>query len=752
MAYVTRFTQEFKSSTSKQYRITLQQDGYTGAASSPQLSADGFNLNYTSDNSSSGVIQKVMGSSLSVTFLLDDLTILEDLASAGDKTFLLKVEIYIALAYYDYFIGYVTPDLSGYADEPAPTFVSFTATDGFGWAKNYPFYDDSGAEPVPITGKKTHIELLQTCLTSIGLINESQHATPLVVGSGAFREFGHTFGDPYLEQTRVDAEIFARCLPIPETYDPVTGDLDFTTTYSTIGEVLEYLCNFWQCRLFQSFGRWWFMPNDSFYDISMVGYTYVAGATTYTSTLAFTSQYASSSYDRLKGGRFQYFPAKNNANAIYNYFLDPVTDLDFIDPGESYTVEGYYPAEITMNFHYDSITYKASTPFGTPVTGEVYGDLGIPGGNTIRFLNIYKISINDEWYFMNRVVKVAPNVTTTLPRWVRDVEQIFSGVVGFTLSISSMDGGRMPDMERMIYVEVNGETLILDDEYTVSLTGKSITFVNGLGGGDTIKVLFMYSEYAHYHVVLASTPGGTGAILDTATTLSPATSSVGIPKGPDQGTMAITSLQVCRPVISRSSGDYIYYPRTHYISDAATGLQSQIYHICYVSYSKDVGESEITAAYPCMPPNNGSVNYLSTNTNSDQSDSSEIQLMSGDGLFPDGTNASTNCLTATEVQVGGQWEFSDNWQYSSAGSMASIIGTHHEIIAKIQIGLQPTPTRFYQGTIFEDLVYAPTYGLMLDLDGGGDEALVPINLSFNANMDHWTGKWLQIKADVSAAK
>jgi len=242
MAYVTRFTQEFKSSTSKQYRITLQQDGYTGAASSPQLSADGFNLNYTSDNSSSGVIQKVMGSSLSVTFLLDDLTILEDLASAGDKTFLLKVEIYIALAYYDYFIGYVTPDLSGYADEPAPTFVSFTATDGFGWAKNYPFYDDSGAEPVPITGKKTHIELLQTCLTSIGLINESQHATPLVVGSGAFREFGHTFGDPYLEQTRVDAEIFARCLPIPETYDPVTGDLDFTTTYSTIGEVLEYLC------------------------------------------------------------------------------------------------------------------------------------------------------------------------------------------------------------------------------------------------------------------------------------------------------------------------------------------------------------------------------------------------------------------------------------------------------------------------------------------------------------------------------
>ena len=244
MAYATRYTTEFKSSTGKQYRITLQQDGYAGATSTPSISSEGFILNYTSDNSNSGVIQRVMGSSLTVTYLLDDLSILADLANATDKTFFLKVEIEIALAYYDYFLGYVTPDLSGYADEPAPTFVSFTATDGFGWAKNYPFYDNSGAEPVPITGKKTHIELLQTCLTNIGLIQESSHATPLVVGSGSFREFNHTFGNPYLEETRVNAEIFARCEVIPDTYDPTTGEIEYTTTYSTIGDVLEYLCNF----------------------------------------------------------------------------------------------------------------------------------------------------------------------------------------------------------------------------------------------------------------------------------------------------------------------------------------------------------------------------------------------------------------------------------------------------------------------------------------------------------------------------
>ena len=753
MAYATRYTGEFKSSTGKQYRITLQQDGYGGGSSSPSISAEGFILNYTSDNANSGVIQKVMGSSLTVTYLLDDLSILADLASATDKTFFLKVEIYIALAYYDYWLGYVTPDLSGYADEPAPTFVSFTATDGFGWANNYPFYDDSGAEPVPITGKKTHIELLQTCLDAIGLISQSGHATPLVVGSGSFREFDHTFGDPYLEQTRVDAEIFARCEVIPDTYDPDTGEIEYNTTYSTIGEVLEYLCNFWQCRLFQSFGRWWFMPNDAFYDVAMTGYTYAASASTNSGTLAFTSQYASSSYDRLKGGRFQYFPAKNNANAIYNYFLDPIVSLDFVDPGESYTIENYHPAEITLNYEYTDVVYKITDPAFTTTVGETYGDLGIPAGNTIRFLNIYKISINDEWYYVNRVIKVAPNVTTSQPRWVRDVEQLFSGVVGFTIDISGMDGGRMPDMERMIYVELNGDVMILDDDYTVDLAAKSITFTSiGLSGNDTIKVKFMHSEYAHYHEVIVSTPGGTGAVIATTTTLSPSASTVVIPKGPDKGTLEITLLQECRPAISRTSGDYVYWPLTTYIYNAAVAPTGAPRNIIYVSFSKDITVSSIESQYDCIPPNNGSVNYLSTNTNSDQSDSTTVNLASGDGLFPDGTNDESSCFTATEVYVGGAWEFSDQWVYSSAGSMASIIGEHHELIAKIQIGLQPTPTRFYQGTIFEDLVYAPTYGLMLDLDGAGDEALVPINLSFNANMDHWTGKWLQISANVLLAK
>ena len=754
MAYATRYTGEFKSSTGKQYRITLQQDGYGGGSSSPSISAEGFILNYTSDNANSGVIQKVMGSSLTVTYLLDDLSILADLASATDKTFLLKVEIYIALAYYDYWLGYVTPDLSGYADEPAPTFVSFTATDGFGWANNFPFYDDSGAEPVPITGKKTHIELLQTCLDAIGLISESGHATPLVVGSGSFREFDHTFGDPYLEQTRVDAEIFARCTPIPDTYDPTTGDLDFTTEYATIGQVLEYLCNFWQCRIFQSFGRWWFMPNDAFYDVAMTGYTYAVGAATNTSTLAFTSQYASTSYDRLKGGRFQYFPAKNNANAFYDYFKDPILDIEAVSPAQSHVVEGYYPCEITYTYHHPQINYYIN--HANPLTVQydgTYGELTIPSGNTIRFVNAYKISLNDEWYYMNRVVKVAPSVTTSTPRWVRDVEEIFSGVVGFTLSIASMDDGRMPDMERHIYVEVNGETLINDDDYTVDLVGKSITFVTGLSGGDTIKVIFMYSEFAHFHSVVTSTPGGTGAVIGALTSLSPSTVSFVIPQAPDTGTLSITNLFTCRPIISRSSGDYIYYPRTIYMGvPAFIPVLGAVKNYIGVGYSTDTSVTDISAVYPCIPPNNGSTNYLSTNTNSDQSDSITINLQSGDGLFQDSTNDYPSCLTATEVYVGGAWEYSDQWVYSSAGSMASIIGEHHELIAKIQIGLQPTPTRFYQGTIFEDLVYAPTYGLMLDLDGAGDEALVPINLSFNANMDHWTGKWLQISANVLLAK
>ena len=279
---------------------------------------------------------------------------------------------------------------------------------------------------------------------------------------------------------------------------------------------------------------------------------------------------------------------------------------------------------------------------------------------------------------------------------------------------------------------------------------------DGGSGNDTIKVKFMHSEYAHFHHVVVSTPSGVGAVItnpSTEVTLTPTPSTMVIPKAPDEGTLMITCLQECRAAISRASGEYIYWPYAHYTNSTATlpPTYGANRNTIFISFEKDITASSIESEYDCIPPNNGSVNYLSTNTNSDQSDSTTVTLASGDGLFPDGTNDTTTCFTATEVYVGGQWELSDQWLYSSAGSMTSILGTHHELIAKIQIALQATPTRFYQGTIFEDIIYAPTYSLMLDLDGGGAEPLVPINLSFNANMDHWTGKWLQIQADVTAA-
>lgn len=752
MAYGILFQNEFKSSKNRQYRITLYQEP-APTQGTATLSDEGFVLNYTADNSNSGVIQGIMGSSCTVGYYLNDLSVLNDLASASDKSFYLKIEQYF-FSYQDYWVGYVTPDLSQYKDEPAPTLVYFSANDGYGWAKKYPFYDESGSSPVPYTGYKTHLELLQLCLQKIGLIDLLSTSYPLLVTSGYLRETDHTLGDAYLEKTRIDVEIFARAEPLEDTYDPTTGDIEYEYKYSSIGDVLNYLCKFWGCRLFQTFGTYYFFPNDAYNDDTFTGHRYVAGAATNSGTTTLGAEFLSSYYDRLKGGTFNYFAAKHNATGKYNYFLDPVAQLDTKNPAQSHVIEGYHPADITLNFHYDSISYYINhAPSATVIENEVYGDLKIPAGNTIRFINAYKVSLNNEWFLLNRVVKVAPATTTTLPRWVKDVEATFTGNTGTQVLISSMDGGRMPDMERHIYVEVNGEPYVYDTDYDVDLVTKKIIFNNSLAAADVVRVLFMYSEYAHFHVVVESTPSGTGAVIGSLTSLTPSVTTATIPAAPYKGTLSITSMFVCRPIISRASGDYIYYPRTIYLYNPAQTIPSQnVLNYIAVKFTVDESETSITADYDVIPPNNGSVEYLSSNTETGSSDGITIDYESGDGLFTDATETDVICLTATQIHDGTDWVNSNNWTYSAIDSVNVVTGKHHEVLAKMQIAFQHIPTRFYQGTIYESNGwYVMSAGLMLDITGSGDEVLVPINLSYNGNLDQWTGKWLQIDVDTTKA-
>ena len=753
MAYALRYSTEFQSSLGKQYKIDLLQDGYSGSVSSPNVDDNGFILTFTSDSSDSGIMQRVMGSTCRINYYLDDLTLLADLTTATDKSFLLKIySLTNANQYVDEWIGFVHPDLSGYADEPLPTLVGISASDGFGWAKKYPFADYQTGEPLPYTGRLSHIEILQRCLLNIGIISELAASSPLGV-KGSIRGDTHGAGDGYLEETFVDGEIFARCEPVPDTYNPVTGDLEYTYDYFTISEVLDYLCNFWGCKLFQSKGRFMFIPNTASYEPTLNINLYALGNTTFSGTRPLVTALPSSSYDRLKGGRFQYFPAKNNVKATYNYFLDPVSQLDPKHSRQSHTVEGYYPCEIDYTIHINSVQYfvaKKSNPFQDGSNGEIMPPLG----NTVRFINAYKITLNGEWFFYNRVVKVAPAVTTSIPRWVKDVTEVFANVTGTTIDISDMDGGIMPDSQDVIYLEVNGVPQIPGDDFTINLATKIITLTNlTLTPADTSEITFMYSEYAAFHVVLTSTPQGTGVLYNQQVTLSAPEITFTIPPAPDKGTLEITSMFTARPIYSFSTGDPAYFPRVLLLNDFSLPPNSALINsidIIYVRFFEDPNTVKIEADYGCVPPNNGNISYTASNDLLDQSDSTDIQLASGDGIFPTFINAlglqqedltKTFCLTRTQVD---NQQLSTNWIYTTPlGGVTT--GRHHEVIAKMHIANQRTPTRFYEGTLYMRSFYTPAQAILIDLDNLGNEILVPINLSFNANLDHWRGKWLQLK-------
>ena len=160
--------------------------------------------------------------------------------------------------------------------------------------------------------------------------------------------------------------------------------------------------------------------------------------------------------------------------------------------------------------------------------------------------------------------------------------------------------------------------------------------------------------------------------------------------------------------------------------------------------------TKIVATYDCIPPNNGSISFLATNDLPEQSDSTDLEFDSGDGIFPTFINAlglqeedltKTFCLTSTILD---NQTLATEWIYTTATG-GTLQGRHHEVIPKMHVYLQRTPTRYYEGTLYMKSFYTPAQAILIDLDGNGEEVMVPINLSFNANLDHWRGKWLQIK-------
>ena len=179
-------------------------------------------------------------------------------------------------------------------------------------------------------------------------------------------------------------------------------------------------------------------------------------------------------------------------------------------------------------------------------------------------------------------------------------------------------------------------------------------------------------------------------------------------------------------------------------------LNNQPIDMIGVRFFEEPDTTTIVATYDCVPPNNGSISFLATNDLPEQSDSTDIEFASGDGIFPTFINAlglqeedttQTFCLTRTELDL---QTLASEWIYTTpSGGVLS--GRHHEVIPKLHVYLQQTPTRYYEGTLYMKSFYTPAQAILIDLDGNGEEVMVPINLSFNANLDHWRGKWLQLK-------
>ena len=795
--YGVRFNATFKSDQGKEYFITISEKDYIGTDITFDLGGDGFTLTYRANEGSGSICQGVVGSKCEFTMFVrdnDTLTFIQDLTESDDKQFLIKVFLKTGeFTLQDYWIGYIFSDLLSWKDSPFPIPVRITAACGLGWVEQVPFKDLNG----PFTGSFTHSELLQNTLNLIGIVDQFQTNDILYVSETNTIKPDGINKNKILDKLQVDANVFSICDVVKDEYDPATGAIEFTHTYKTYGDVLKFLCLYHNARLFQANGRYYFIGNAS-YQTSQITYRkYALNDFTGNSTVSESIIY--NNYNRLAGGKFGYLAPKNNVEAKYSFFFDPIELVDNSSYMQSWEAD-YFPCDIEINYSIDGIKAywgDGNITISTRPTykGEInYNYLrGFPVN--VRFFDWVRIRVG-EWYYYNRYVFNTTNGTfdfTTNPRWVRDRSKTVKGTGTLTITLNDIDDGIIPELEDIIYVELNGTPLIINEDYNL-LIGSGGGFIQKIGGlwetEDTIYISFAYSEYAYYQVWLG-TAGFTlanrveygddptaGNIEDAS--LLPGTRTLNIPPCPDSGKINVSVTQIARPVVGNINeptvlgnvtfASYPFYKLTNDLF-ATYGVNDQLYpneqadifsdltnpkhaRKIVMQVTENISDFSIKATYSCTPQPNGEVSYIATNTNSDQSDSQTVNLLSSDSIYDSdpiaGAQNVVPYIDKSQTLVKDSGDFVPPLGWSIQSNADFLTGTHYEILAKQIIGLQAKPAQTYTGRIFCSDLYGYFQSLELDVfNTSGKPIFTPLSYSFNANFDEVQGTWARILANYA---
>jgi hypothetical protein len=243
MADPIRLFSEFKDDRGVDWRVNIHDEDFTGTATEFTLGADGFVLRYTGDNENR--YQPVIGSELTFTLVeqgATETTFMDLLSTAAEQRFSVSVRKDPDEFNTLWWGGVILPEQVIRPDEYFPIMNTLTASDDVGNLEELDYNNDGTA----YSGQASVLYHMANCLMKT-------RATHLW-GTDAFIYYINDFksidyvGSNQLKDTRIAHSSF---------YNP---DDDGVKQYFKTFEVLENLSRVFNARIFQSEGKWWFVP------------------------------------------------------------------------------------------------------------------------------------------------------------------------------------------------------------------------------------------------------------------------------------------------------------------------------------------------------------------------------------------------------------------------------------------------------------------------------------------------------------
>lgn len=310
-----RLSTGFTNEVGDDFVIDIYDDNWSGSSTDCQVDGTGFTMSYNSDfgNYTGGFII----TSTCVINLIANIQAVIDLIAVLPVISETDLRISISKNGSFWWGGLILPDVVKMDDLPAGALPIFQirAVDGIARLKTID-YNDAG---VAYTGKQTIVEHLLNALNKIGSTDLWTSNTFLSTHLNWLAD-GHAAGinPSVFTRTRLRHLNFLRI--------DQTGQITYRNCY----DVLKEFCKTFNCNLFLSDGKFWFVnPTMYLQTLSTLGRHDFTKAGVVTYTIGFITYYlvgrksnnpASYNIFRFTGGFFEYLPALDKTVVQYRHF------------------------------------------------------------------------------------------------------------------------------------------------------------------------------------------------------------------------------------------------------------------------------------------------------------------------------------------------------------------------------------------------------------------------------------------------